>query len=169
MGMADQLRKDGIEGWPPDRCDELIRETDKMFPGVPRWVKQVIAETYETEMSCSYERMPRYLPGIRSRDRATRAEAERHAVSQRIQGTAQDMLQNSMIWLTPRIWSLQDSGEKVEPILQVHDELIFMVTLESEPAVTRLLRHALVKEGGVKMRVPIECEIHSGTVWSELK
>lgn len=169
MGMADQLRKDGIEGWPPDRCDELIRETDKMFPGVPRWVKQVIAETYETEMSLSYEGMPRYLPGIRSRDRATRAEAERHAVSQRIQGTAQDMLQNSMIWLEPRIWALQDSGEKVEPLLQVHDELIFMVEPAIERTVTRLLRHALVKEGGVPTRVPIECEIHSGNVWSELK
>lgn len=168
-GMADQLRKDGIEGWPIDRCDELIRETDKMFPGVPRWVREVIAETYEIEMSRSYEGMPRYLPGIRSRDRATRSEAERHAVSQRIQGTAQDMLQNSMIWLTPRIWALQDRNEKVEPILQVHDELIFMCDPDIEPTMTTLLRCALVKQGGVPMRVPIECDIHSGYRWSELK
>lgn len=169
MGMADQLRKDGIEGWPADRCDELIRETDKMFPGVPRWVREVIAETYETEVSRSYEGMPRYLPGIRSRDRATRAEAERHAVSQRIQGTAQDMLQNSMIWLTPRIWALQDRGEKVEPILQQHDELDLMTSHEIVPTMTTLLRWALVKEGGVPMRVPIECDIHSGYLWSDLK
>lgn len=169
MGMADQLRKDGIEGWPADRCDELIKETDKMFPGVPRWVREVIAETYETEMSCSYEGMPRYLPGIRSRDRATRAEAERHAVSQRIQGTAQDMIQNSMIWLTPRIWALQDRGEQVEPILQQHDELNLMTSHEIVPTVTTLLRWSLVKEGGVPMRVPIECDIHSGYRWSELK
>lgn len=168
-GMADQLRKDGIEGWTVDRCDELIRETDKMFPGVPRWVREVIAETYETEVSLSYEGMPRYLPGIRSRHEATRREAERHAVSQRIQGTAQDMLQNSMIWLTPRIWALQDRGEKVEPILQVHDELIFMVETDISPTMTTLLRWALVKEGGVPMRVPIECDIHNGYRWSELK
>lgn len=169
MGMADQLRKDGIEGWPVDRCDELIRETDKMFPGVPRWVKQVIAETYETEVSRSYEGMPRYLPGIRSKDRATRAEAERHAISQRIQGTAQDLIQNSMIWLTPKIWALQDRGEKVEPLLQQHDELDLMTSPEIVPTVTTLLRWALVKEGGVPMRVPIECDIHSGYRWSELK
>lgn len=168
-GMADQLRKDGVKGWPVDRCDELIRETDKMFPGVPRWVREVIAETHETEVSLSYEGMPRYLPGIRSRHEATRREAERHAVSQRIQGTAQDMLQNSMIWLTPRIWALQDRNEKVEPILQVHDELIFMIDPEIESTMTTLLRWALVKEGGVPMRVPIECDIHSGYRWSELK
>ncbi len=169
MGMADQLRKDGIEGWPVDRCDELIRETDKMFPGVPRWVNEVILETYATEMSCSYEGMPRYLPGIRSRDRATRAEAERHAISQRIQGTAQDMIQNSMIWLEPKVWQLQDRGENIEPLLQYHDELIFMIYPEVVPTMTTLLRWALVKEGGVPMRVPIECDIHSGYRWSDLK
>lgn len=169
MGMADQLRKDGIEGWPPDRCDELIRETDKLYPGVPRWVREVVAETWQTEVSCSFEGMPRYLPGIRSRHEGTRKEAERHAVSQRIQGTAQDMLQNSMIWLTPRLWKLQDCGDRIEPLLQVHDELILMTEPAMVSPVSTLLHHALVKEGGMKMRVPIEADIHTGERWDELK
>lgn len=169
MGMAATLRKEGLVEWTPDRCDELIRETDKLYPGVPKWVAEVVAETERTEVSHSYEGMPRYLPGIRSKHEGTRREAARHAVSQRIQGTAQDMLQNSMIWLGPQLWKLQDRGERVEPLLQVHDELILMIDPEIEKPVSSLLHWALVKEGGVRMRVPIEADLHSGERWSDLK
>lgn len=169
MGMADTLRKEGLIEWTPDRCDELIMEVDKLYPGVPKWIRQVEEETTRTEISYSHDGMPRHLPGIKSRDRAVRAEALRHAVSQRIQGTAQDMLQNSMIWLTPRIWKLQDAGEIVEPLLQVHDELIFMTDDGMVKPLSSLLSWALVNENGVEMRVPVEAEIHVGEFWSDLK
>lgn len=170
MGMAETMRKEGLTEWDdPDRCEKLIKEVHKLYPGIPRFIDRVQKETWQTEVAYSEFGMPRHLPGIRSRDRSVSSEALRHAMSQRIQGTAQDMLQNSMIWLCPRIWDLQDQGQDIRQLLQVHDELVSLYPKRSTKLMDRLVIHALTKENGLKLRIPVEAEGHTGENWSDLK
>lgn len=170
FGMASTMRKEGLSEWDdPERCDEFIKEIDKLYPGIPRFVEDVKRETERTEVAYSYDGMPRYLPGIKSRDPGIRNEALRHAMSQRIQGSAQDQIQRSMVWLKPRIWGMQDSGQKVAWLLEVHDELDLMFEERLEKVVSKLVIRGLTREHGIEMLVPIEAEGGTGKRWSDLK
>jgi uracil-DNA glycosylase family 4 len=168
-GLSDQLRVLGLEGWTVDKCEEFKAEVWRLFPGIPRYFEKVKAETQKSEVSCSWQGMPRYLPGINSRDEKIVDEAVRHAVSQRIQGTAQDMLQNSMIWLKPRIWKMQDKGMEIWWGLQVHDELVFLMEEGIEGKVGKLVVEGLTKHSGIELRVPVEADGHVGKNWGALK
>jgi uracil-DNA glycosylase family 4 len=170
FGMASTMRKEGLAEWDdPERCDEFIREIDKLYPGIPRFVESVKEETERTEVAYSYDGMPRYLPGIRSRDHGVKSEALRHAMSQRIQGSAQDMIQRSIAWLKPKVWALQDSGSQVSWLLEQHDELDLMFEKRLEKAVSRLVIKGLTEKHGIEMLVPIEAEGATGERWSDLK
>lgn len=170
FGMAATMRKEGLLEWDdPDRCDEFIAEIDKLYPGIPRFVKSVQDETERTEVAYSYDGMPRYLPGIRSRNEGTRNEALRHAMSQWIQGSAQDMIQRSIIWLKPKIWAMQDNRMLISWLLEQHDEVNLLFERRLEKVVSKLVIKGLTEKHGIEMRVPIEAEGATGERWSDLK
>lgn len=168
FGMADTLRKEGII-WTPNKCEGLIRKVHDLYPGIPRYIEKVRRETLETEMACSRLGMPRYLPGIKSRDRAVAQEALRHAMSQRIQGTASDAAQESMIWLIPRIWELREEGYDVNWCLWIHDEIMMLAEERVAERVLALLIEGLARRHGMRFKIPIEAEGKIGKTWGELK
>ena len=65
----------------------------------------------------------RYLPGIRSDDWGKKSFAERCSMNTPIQGTAADILKMAIA----RILEGLDSRPWLEPILQIHDELTFII------------------------------------------
>jgi DNA polymerase I-like protein with 3'-5' exonuclease and polymerase domains len=113
--------------------------------------------------------MYRYLPDLRSRDRKLSAEAERHVVSSRIQGTAQTAIQNSMRHLRPSIQALADSGHDIKWRLQVHDELILTCPREDVEIADYLCLDAMTNHHGLKLKIPIVAKGHTATTWGELK
>ena len=113
--------------------------------------------------------MLRYLPGIWSRRPSVVAEAERMAVSHRIQGLAQGMIQNSMRWLRPRIHQMQDAGANVHLVLQVHDELVFRFAEDLADEVGELVLEALTQHSGIDLIVPVEASGSVSRTWGGLK
>lgn len=168
IGMAETLRKEGII-WDTRKCDKYQRKVRDLYPGIDRYVESTRRETYKLEMASSAMGMPRYLPGIRSKDRGVAAESLRFALSQKIQGTASDMVIEAMIWLIPRIWELQDEGYGVWWVNWIHDEIMMMAEEEIAERVLELLIEALSKHHGMRMRVPILAEGKIGKNWGELK
>lgn len=169
FGLATTMRKEGLEGWTEDRCAEFMGEIHKLFPGIKQFVESVRQQVWRDEYAESYAGMRRYLPGIRSQHRGTANEALRHAMSQIISGTAQDMIQYAMIWLKDPIWEMQDQGKDVRWLLQVHDELILEFEEKLANTISALVLYALENKCKVRLRVPVEAEGKVGRNWAVLK
>lgn len=175
--LQTQLWMQGLTEWkvndPRDKehsCQHLIDKILRdVFKGIPPYWEQVAAETRKTGVSRTHDGMPRPLPGIRSRDGGVSEEALRHAVSQRIQGTAQDMIQNSIRWLRPIVWDLQQSGMEIEWLLEVHDEILMGFPEEYWEMMNDLVLEGLTEHSGVELRVPIKASGAYATNWGDLK
>jgi uracil-DNA glycosylase family 4 len=168
-GLLTQLRTLGIEGWDVARCDDLIKEWLRVYGGVADYIASTQAEVRRTGLVRDHWGMVRYLPGIWSNDPKVAAEAGRIAVSHRIQGGAQGMIQRSMAWLRPEIRALQDLGLGVHWCLQIHDEVVLRFDELLWKVIDPLVMEALVDHPGIELRVPVEAEGHRSTTWGGLK
>lgn len=168
-GLLDQLRMMGCEGWDEDSCDELIEDWFKVYPGVKDFLLACRAECRDKGFVRDMGGLPRYLPGIWSKDERISAEAGRQSHSHIIQGSAQWMIQRAMSWLRPQIEELRSSsGMWVRWLLQIHDELIFGYDQRLQDIMHPLVIEALT-EHSFKLRVPVEASGNYGLSWGELK
>lgn len=169
--LFEKLQSQGISEFSREKCREFLNLFFEMYPGVDEYRKQVASKCRRTEVSYDHWGMARYVPGINSSNYEIRSDEERIAVSQEVQGLAQGMIRNSMIWLMPKL----DEMVKEELIdiqyfrLLLHDELIFLVNEGEEEMLGPLVLHALTKECGIELIVPIEAEEHYGKDWGSLK
>ena len=168
QGLSDQLRMLGLDNWDVRACGELRREILSII-GINDYKDRLIASARSRGYIRDRGGMYRYLPDLRSRDRKLSAEAERHVVSSRIQGTAQTAIQNSMRHLRPSIQALADSGHDIKWRLQVHDELILTCPREDVEIVDYLCLDAMTNHHGLKLKIPIVAKGHTATTWGELK
>lgn len=170
--LFDQFRSNNIRGYNLEDCKKFIRKWFETYKGVDNYRKKVTAKAKELEYAKeSYSGMIRYLPGINSGENDIEAKEGREAVSMQVQGLAQTMLRNSTIYVMPQLQVLADCGE-LDPEffrLSVHDELVFIVNKGEEEILEPLVIHALTKESGVDLIVPIEAESHFGYTWGDCK
>ena len=168
VGLLDQLRMMGCLGWDEEKCDDLIKEWFKVYPGVRRFLDYCKQECNKRGYIRDIGGMYRYLPGIWSRDERIAAEAGRQAHSHYIQGSAQYMIQRSMSWLKPHIKDLRESSNMwVRWLLLIHDETIFgfdqrLVSVMDSLVVEALTQHSL------RLRVPVKASGAWGLTWAEV-
>lgn len=168
--LLAQLRMQGAEGWTEEKCDALIHSIMHLYSGMSAYIAAVAVQVRrEHGVVRDHWGMPRYLPGIYSTDRAVAAEAARHAVSHRIQGGAQGMIQKSMIWLAAEIRTLQRADYNVKWRLQIHDELILTCAEDVAEVVKEIVLEGLINHCGIILRVPVEAEGKIAKSWGELK
>ena len=134
------------------------------FPGVRAYTEQTLARAEETlQVETLYGRV-RYIPDIRSRNRAVRENARRMAVNARIQGTAADLLKLAMIAVDRR---LQAELEAARLLLTVHDELVLEAPSADMDALASLVREEM--EGVADLSVPLVVDMDTGPDWYEAK
>lgn len=107
----------------------------------------------------------RYLPNIHSSLDNLKSEAERQSFSHRIQATAHGVLKQSMA----AIWTWLEWEKDINPILQIHDELIFEC-LDDEKK--KLAWDTAIRSGlcdTVTLRVPLESSGTFALRWADLK
>ena len=170
-GLLAQLWMLGLTTWTVARCNDLIERWLEVHSGVAAYMKRTAEEVRKSPTNCVRDRwgMPRYLPGIRHPDRGIRAECERIAVSHRIQGGAQGMIQNSMAWLRPYIAELQSAGADIKWSLQIHDELLFRCSEEWVEVLDPLVTEALTQHHGTELVVPVAADSAVSNTWGGLK
>ncbi len=134
------------------------------FPGVRAYTEQTLASAEETlQVETLYGRV-RYIPDIRSRNRAVRENARRMAVNARIQGTAADLLKLAMIAVDQR---LRAELEAARLLLTVHDELVLEAPSADMDALTSVVREEM--EGVADLSVPLVVDMDTGPDWYEAK
>lgn len=168
-GLLDQLRIAGIGGWDEGSCDELIREyLEKLFPAIGRYMKTKREETRRNGgiVEDMWGRR-RHLPAIFSRNHGLKQEAERQTHSHAIQGGAQGIMKRAMY----RVWGFVNDcwrvGCVVDPILQVHDELVMEFEEGMEKTMVLVMPDLMSK--AVKLSVPVGVEGSVARSWGDTK
>ena len=108
------------------------------------------------------EQHARGLLGFRPREQWRREMAERMALNAPIQGSAADIIKVAMVRIQKAIRAEELDARM---ILQVHDELVFDVPKTEAEALSKLVKTHM--EEAVKLSVPLEVEIQTGTNWLE--
>jgi DNA polymerase-1 len=174
-GLQAQLKSKCHADWSEEECQKMIDLwLDTAYPQVKWYMERQkhFCRTHGYVESMHGRR--RYLPGVNSTIPRIREEAHRAAINHPIQATAAEILKIAEI----NIWNnvlpiFRESGAFVEPILAVHDELIF----EADKNVAEDVQAAVIyeMENAVKLCVPVVAEGHiskcgeDGGSWADLK
>ena len=106
----------------------------------------------------------RKIEGIDSKNRNTKAQAERLVVNTLIQGSAADLIKVAMINIQQKI---EQQNLPVKMIIQVHDELVF--EMPHAQAQVQAAWIASEMSQAVKLNVPLKVDIAIGPTWLEEK
>ncbi len=156
FGLAENLNISRTE------AKEIIDNYFAQFPGIRRYMNDVIESARNkgyVETICGRRR---YLRDINSGNATVRSFAERNAINAPIQGTAADMIKLAMINVQKR---MKSSDFKSKMILQVHDELLFDVHKSELEVLKALIQEEM--QNALPLSVPVIAEAGSGMNWLE--
>lgn len=143
---------------------QFIERYFASFPGVKRYMEEIVQQAKQTGYVTTLLHRRRYLPDITSRNFNLRSFAERTAMNTPIQGSAADIIKKAMIDLAER---LQKEGMQARILLQVHDELILEAPKAEIERLTKIVPE--VMENAIKLRVPLKVDYHYGPTWYDAK
>jgi len=125
-GLTQQMHQRGFPNWTDEDSQRMIDEWFALYPGVLKYMSATRAEARRFGFVRDMFGRIRYLEGVRSKIYAVRKEAERQGINHKIQSGAQGVIKLAMagIWkdVLPLYWN---EGSYIEPLLQVHDEIVF--------------------------------------------
>ena len=147
-------------GIPTREAQEFIDRYFHRYPKVREFLDQIIRDTRSSGAVRTLFGRVRYVPEIGSKNRQTRAAAERVAVNTPIQGTAADLIKKAMLDLA-RI--LQERKLSSRLLLQVHDELLLEVPKSEIEEIRELV--CGIMEGVYPMDVPLKVDVHVDQSW----
>lgn len=154
FGLAENLNI------PRSEAKEIIDNYKKEFPGIQKYMDNMINFAREHGYVQTIRGRRRYLRDINSANAVVRGFAERNAINAPIQGSAADMIKLAMIRVHH---ALQKSGLRTKLLLQVHDELIFDVPREEAEKVKPVIEEAM--RNALPLDVPVEVGMGTGENW----
>lgn len=176
LALFEQLKLAGITEFDLPACEGLIREWFKAYSGVRTYFDGVLAATRRDGFVRDMWGRIRYLPNVYLpiddwRGRQLRAEAERHACNHVIQAGATGIIKRAM----SRLWSdvlvtMLRAGDRgfLRPILQIHDELLFLVQKGTEDIAEGLVRAAMTADEAI-LTVPLKSDWSTAATWGGIK
>ena len=164
-GLRQTLRfKAGIDRT-VEECQEILYRLKSGYPGLSRWQNEAKAEAARRMYTETWLGRRRYLPEIRSADWKRRSFAERCALNTPIQGTAADILKLAigriLRGLPDRPW--------LKPILQIHDELVFLVPEDRLEDAVRFIRGCMEQPPFPAFDLPLIAEASAGTTFGSME
>jgi DNA polymerase I len=156
FGLAQRM------GVPRNEAKELIDGYFQTFPQVKSYIENTIIKAGEKGWVETIFHRKRYLPDIHSHNANVRGYAERNAVNAPIQGTAADIIKIAMVRIDKAI---KDANLQTKMILQVHDELNFIVPENELNQVKKIVGYEM--KMAVNLEVPLKADIGYGKNWLE--
>ena len=145
-------------------AQRYINEYFAKHAAVKEYLDKQIETGEETrEIRTHYGRL-RKLPEFASRKFMERELAKRLAMNTPIQGTAADIIKIAMNSVSSE---LRKRVMESKLILQIHDELIVEGPEREADKVNEILEKCMM--GAAELAVDLECDIHTGKTWYELK
>ena len=154
FGLAERMHVSRQE------AKELIDGYFETYPQIKEYMDKAIGKAQENLFVETMFHRKRYLPDIVSHNSVVRGYAERNAINAPIQGTAADIIKIAMVNIHR---ALKQAGLKTKMILQVHDELNFMVPMDEVETVKKLVGREM--ESAVSLAVPLKADIGVGDNW----
>lgn len=142
----------------------FIQSYFKEFPGVKKYVHDIVEVARKKGYVETLTHRRRYLPDIHSKNFSRRSFAERTAMNTPIQGSAADIIKIAMINMDE---ALRAHHLQAKMLLQIHDELIFEAPAEEIPVLEKLVPH--IMDSAVKLEVPLKVDSKVGDTWYDLK
>ena len=94
----------------------------------------------------------------------TREFGKRAAMNAPIQGSAADLIKIAMIKMDA---AMKEAKVESKMLLQIHDELIFLVPDSELDLMHRLVKDTM--ENAMELKVPLKASLHAGKTWYEAK
>lgn len=146
-------------------CEEIIRNLKAGYPGLTVWQEETKAEAARKMYSETWLGRRRYLPNIRSDDWGRKSFAERCSMNTPIQGTAADILKMGcariLAGLPDRPW--------LKPILQIHDELTFIIPEEKLDEAVAFIRSCMKPMPFPEFNLPLVAEASAGRTFGTME
>ncbi len=139
-----------------EEAKTFIQTYFKRYPRVKDYLEACRENTRKTGMAITLMGRKRPIPEILNKNPLLRQGAERLAVNTPLQGTAADLIKLAMIAL---------SAEKLQMILQIHDELIFEIPDGELEEAASFVKEKMEKVW--RLKVPLIVDISIGKNWGE--
>ena len=143
-------------------AQEYVDRYFERYPGVKHYMDSTREQAHAQGYVETVFGRRLYLPELKSLNAQQRQYAERTAINAPMQGTAADIIKIAMIRVDD--W-LQQQGDQVRMIMQVHDELVFEVPeqqlQDTQQELSRIMTSA------AELSVPLEVDAGIGLNWNE--
>ena len=160
------LEQYGCEGWDLGRCEDLIDEWFILYPGVKRHMSAIYAQARRYGKVRDLIGRYRLTPEVRSAIPKIVEAGLRQAGNMPAQGGAQEIIKTAMRDLTPVYKQVQVEGYVCDPLIQIHDDILWEVTDEIMGMVVPLFKSVL--ESAVKLSVPVLVDAKAGKRWGSM-
>jgi len=154
---------------PIEEVEGIIRNWFLVYGGVARWMQQQYARVKRYGMAWDAFGRSRVIPEGRSVIPRVQSAGLRQAGNMPIQSTAGGILKLAMAELQDAVldWRRAYPGEILEPLLQIHDELVFEL---SDSLAQDWCEYAKgVMTSAVRLTIPMGASASVGNCWGELK
>lgn len=148
-----------------EECAEIISNIKKGYGRLISWQEKTKSEAERLGYVATWLGRRRYLPEIRSNDWTEKSSAERKALNMPIQGTAADIIKLAMA----RILKGLPNRKWLKPVLQIHDELLFMVPKDKVGIAADFIRSCMEVTPFEMCDVPLVVEVSVGQNYGEMK
>lgn len=109
----------------------------------------------------------RLIPQVKSTLPYVREEGDRYAYSMAVQGSAQGIIKRGMGELVPIYREFKDLGYTCDPLIQIHDDLVFHV--QDEIRSVFAVAYKLIMENIVTLSVPLKVDMAYGPTWASME
>lgn len=164
-GLQRTLKfKAGVEKTEAE-CADIINNLKSGYRGLTSWQEETKADAVRKMYSETWCGRRRYLPGVRSENWGVKSFAERCALNTPIQGTAADILKLAikriLLGLSERPW--------LKPILQIHDELTFVIPKDKLSEAVGFIKDCMEKQPFPEFDLPLIAEASAGETFGSME
>lgn len=158
FGLASQLDISRME------AREFMNSYFSKYPAIHRYMNGLIESCQEKGYVETMFHRRRFIPEINDKNFMTREFGKRAAMNAPIQGSAADLIKIAMIKVDQ---AMKEAGVASKMLLQIHDELIFLVPKEELETMKTLVKETM--EQAVQLDVPLKADLAYGPSWYEAK
>ncbi len=164
-GLQKTLKfKAGVEK-SVSECEEILSNLKRGYKGLTAWQEETKAEAARRMYSETWLGRRRYLPGITLDNWGQKSFAERCSLNTPIQGTAADILKLAitriLAGLPERAW--------LKPILQIHDELTFIIPEDRLSEAVAFIRACMEEKPFPEFDLPLIAEASAGPTFGMME
>ena len=164
-GLQRTLKfKAGVEKTEAE-CADIINNLKAGYKGLTTWQEETKADATRRMYSETWCGRRRHLPGIRSENWSIKSFAERCALNTPIQGTAADILKLTLnrilMGLATRPW--------LKPILQIHDELTFIIPKDKLTEAVCFIKGCMETQPFPEFDLPLVAEASAGETFGSME